>query len=512
MQATHAGDTGDFASFIRLPTFRARRDPTRPYMSRTACGEISMQKTSSRSSNYARRKEKVGKASFSRRLFHHYPAGSHPYYMDVDDDDDMQRALAMSMEAARLPQGTAPAADDADGDDSMSKALAMSMDPEPVATADDDDDMAKALAMSMEPTPAPAPSKHDLLEREGFSARLKELFEEAKVKGQEPNAAAASALAQAQNEQKVQLDQRAAAAASSKHDLLSREGFSTRVKELFEAAKAKGQDANAAAATALAQAQKEQLAAAAQARSARGGGPTSPPRSDRSAAGGGAPAPAGVAAAGPPPLATQPSESAEQTFERWEEVEKVAQAQVDAINALYKEEGVTFVDPSFPPTNRALYLSDETATTWQCKACSKRNQLPPRPDEQQLLRLMTDPNAAGRLIKCSFCSHETSMLECALRPAGWGRPHELRDDVTFQFSTVPWVLVRAEPRPDDIRQGHVGNCWFVCALSALAEDRANIDRILLTKDLNHAGVYQVRDCTGVLLMTSDCVTNWCAGV
>jgi hypothetical protein len=42
--------------------------------------------------------------------------------------------------------------------------------------------------------------------------------------------------------------------------------------------------------------------------------------------------------------------------------------------------------------------------------------LPPRPDEQQLLRLMTDPNAAGRLIKCPLCAHETSMLECALRP------------------------------------------------------------------------------------------------
>ena len=87
-----------------------------------------------------------------------------------------------------------------------------------------------------------------------------------------------------------------------------------------------------------------------------------------------------------------------------------------------------------------------------------------------------------------------SLIRCALRPAGWGRPHELRDDVTFQFSTVPWVLVRAEPRPDDIRQGHVGNCWFVCAMSALAEDRANIDRILVTKELNHAGVYQVRLC------------------
>ena len=31
-------------------------------------------------------------------------------------------------------------------------------------------------------------------------------------------------------------------------------------------------------------------------------------------------------------------------------------------------------------------------------------------------------------------------------------------------------------------------------MSALAEDRANIDRILVTKELNHAGVYQVRLC------------------
>ena len=71
-------------------------------------------------------------------------------------------------------------------------------------------------------------------------------------------------------------------------------------------------------------------------------------------------------------------------------------------------------------------------------------------------------------------------LETALRPTGWMRPGDIpgiRDDVTLQWSSVPWVVVRDEPRPDDIRQGHVGNCWFVCAMSALAEEPANVRRV-----------------------------------
>ena len=75
---------------------------------------------------------------------------------------------------------------------------------------------------------------------------------------------------------------------------------------------------------------------------------------------------------------------------------------------------------------------------------------------------------------------------------GWRRPTDLRDDVTLQFSTVPWALVRGEPRPDDIRQGTIGNCWLVCAMSCLAEEPANIQRVLLTKEFNHAGAYQIR--------------------
>ena len=52
---------------------------------------------------------------------------------------------------------------------------------------------------------------------------------------------------------------------------------------------------------------------------------------------------------------------------------------------------------------------------------------------------------------------------------GRARPGDLRDDVTGLTSDGPWEAFRGEPRADDIRQGGVGNCWFVCALSVLAD-------------------------------------------
>ena len=114
----------------------------------------------------------------------------------------------------------------------------------------------------------------------------------------------------------------------------------------------------------------------------------------------------------------------------------VSQAQVDAINVMYREEGVTFIDPSFPPTDRALYESTESSTTWKCRACGARSPLPPPPTAQDLARMLTDRSYAERLIKCAKCQTECNELEVALRPTGWARPKELRDDVTLQFSMV----------------------------------------------------------------------------
>lgn len=104
--------------------------------------------------------------------------------------------------------------------------------------------------------------------------------------------------------------------------------------------------------------------------------------------------------------------------------------------------------------------------------------------------------ARQRTLACAHCGTPHLAMEFAVRPVGWERasatpPQGIVDDTTLQFSSVPWVVFRGDPRPEDIRQGSVGNCWFVCALSALAEKPETIRRILLTREFNRAGAYQV---------------------
>ena len=407
---------------------------------------------------------------------------SAPDVMDVDagdEDEDLQAALAMSIGNSIPAAGTGTSA---------ARALASSA---AAGDADDDMEMQAAVALSLGETasvaPAAAPQAMDVpSEKERLQARVREIFGQLVAGGMTPNGAAAKALEQASSEiaaDKAKAATAALAPAPAPHAdaaLLDKAGFEARVKALFAAAVAEGNDANQAAATALRQAQAEQLAAAQQARRERSGGDSS-----------GAPARPNDSSA--PSLVPQISEEVEQ-FERWEEIEKVAQTQVDAINVMYREEGVTFIDPSFPPSDRALYLSTESATHWKCRSCSQRNPLPPPPSAQELARLLTDRSMAEKLIQCAHCRVECNVLEVALRPSGWGRPNELRDDVTLQFSTVPWAVIRDVARPDDIRQGHVGNCWLVCAMSALAEDGGNIRKLILTEGYNPAGVYQVRLC------------------
>jgi calpain-15 len=48
--------------------------------------------------------------------------------------------------------------------------------------------------------------------------------------------------------------------------------------------------------------------------------------------------------------------------------------------------------------------------------------------------------------------------------------------------------------PLDIQQGGLGNCWFCCALSTLAEHPEMIERIFISKDVNPTGIYRLRIC------------------
>jgi calpain-15 len=71
----------------------------------------------------------------------------------------------------------------------------------------------------------------------------------------------------------------------------------------------------------------------------------------------------------------------------------------------------------------------------------------------------------------------------ALSTYDWKRPSQLG---------TGWVVTGESINSSDILQGELGDCWFLSALSVLADRPHLIDRILLTKKYNPEGAYAVR--------------------
>merc|ERR1711988_1847790 len=119
------------------------------------------------------------------------------------------------------------------------------------------------------------------------------------------------------------------------------------------------------------------------------------------------------------------------------------------------------------------------------------NELPPPPPKQ----LAAIPIPRPPLV-CASCKHTAPRIAVAARPTQWLRPRDIRDDVTMQIGGAPWVLFREEPRSDDVRQGALGNCWFVGALSVAAEQPELIRKMFLvaTDSVNPNAAYQLRLC------------------
>ncbi|PAV70775.1 hypothetical protein WR25_05407 [Diploscapter pachys] len=72
----------------------------------------------------------------------------------------------------------------------------------------------------------------------------------------------------------------------------------------------------------------------------------------------------------------------------------------------------------------------------------------------------------------------------------WLRPSRI---YTKEGRAFPWAVFR-DPRPSDIEQGSLGDCWLLSAMALIAERPDILEQIVLTKQYSEIGVYQVRVC------------------
>ncbi|OMJ71945.1 hypothetical protein SteCoe_29734 [Stentor coeruleus] len=67
----------------------------------------------------------------------------------------------------------------------------------------------------------------------------------------------------------------------------------------------------------------------------------------------------------------------------------------------------------------------------------------------------------------------------------WRRPEEFFQGDFKIFDNI---------EPNDIKQGKLGDCWFMCALASLAERPELVERLFYTKERSPEGFYQVKFC------------------
>lgn len=70
----------------------------------------------------------------------------------------------------------------------------------------------------------------------------------------------------------------------------------------------------------------------------------------------------------------------------------------------------------------------------------------------------------------------------------WRRPSEIFG------KAVPYALFQDSIEPNDINQGSLPNCYFLSALSSLAEHPDRVRKLFVTQEVNKAGIYVLSLC------------------
>jgi hypothetical protein len=73
----------------------------------------------------------------------------------------------------------------------------------------------------------------------------------------------------------------------------------------------------------------------------------------------------------------------------------------------------------------------------------------------------------------------------------WRRPEEFMSVDYGQGLLEPSIFYESI-EPNDIRQGALGNSWFLSALATLAERPALVERLFITKEVNQHGIYKLK--------------------
>ena len=68
-----------------------------------------------------------------------------------------------------------------------------------------------------------------------------------------------------------------------------------------------------------------------------------------------------------------------------------------------------------------------------------------------------------------------------------------KDFLTDENGKPPKVFSGAI-EPSDIKQGQLGDCWFMSALSSIAEFPDLVKKLFITKNYQKDGVYRVQFC------------------